>query len=60
MAKGNAEGCKMTMWCLVKALVIIEYSVLVVRRVHIGNVVVYRVACTKWWKHLFVEVACMQ
>jgi len=25
-----------------------------------GNVVVLRVACTKWWSHLFVEVAWIQ
>jgi len=32
---------------VVEALVIIQYSVLVVRSEYTGNVVVYRIACTK-------------
>jgi len=45
---------------VVEVLVIIQYSALVVRTGYTGNVVVLRVACTKWWSHLFVEVAWIQ
>ena len=41
MAEGNAEGCKIwPMVYVVEVLVIIQYSVLVVRSGYIGNVVV--------------------
>jgi len=42
MAEGNAEGCKMAMHVVsvIEALVIIQYSVLVVRSGYTGNVVV--------------------
>ena len=45
---------------VVEVLVIIRYSALAVRSGYTGNVVVLRVACTKWWSHLFVEVAWIQ
>ena len=40
MAESNTEGCKRAMLYLVEALVIIQYSVVVVRSGYTGNVVV--------------------
>ena len=40
MSETSAEGCKMTMWCLVEVLVVIQYSVLAVISWYTRSVVV--------------------
>jgi len=40
MSEANAERCKMAMWCNVEVLIVILYSVLVVRSEYTRSVVV--------------------